>query len=52
LPENLFRESSRGGDAKAKRRIGREHGIEEVGERLRDMMPWIKDNKIVDKAKN
>ncbi len=37
---------------KAKRRIGREHQIEEVGARLRDMMPWIKDNKIVDKSKN
>ena len=35
---------------KAKRRIGREHQIEEVGERLRSMMPWI--NKIVDKSKN
>jgi ketol-acid reductoisomerase len=37
---------------KAKRRLGREHQIEEVGGRLRDMMPWIKANKIVDKAKN
>lgn len=37
---------------KAKRRIGREHQIEEVGARLRDMMPWIKANKIVDKTKN
>ena len=37
---------------KAKRRIGREHAIEQVGERLRDMMPWIKANKIVDKSKN
>ncbi|MGY6214503.1 ketol-acid reductoisomerase [Methylolobus aquaticus] len=37
---------------KAKRRLGREHPIEEVGARLRDMMPWIKANKIVDKSKN
>lgn len=37
---------------KAKRRLGREHQIEEVGQRLRDMMPWIKANKIVDKDKN
>ncbi len=37
---------------KAKRRLGREHQIEEVGARLRDMMPWIKANKIVDKNKN
>jgi ketol-acid reductoisomerase len=28
------------------------HGIEQVGEKLRDMMPWIAANKIVDKAKN
>lgn len=37
---------------KAKRRIGREHAIEEVGEKLRSMMPWIHANKIVDKSKN
>lgn len=37
---------------KAKRRLGREHPIEEVGAKLRDMMPWIKANKIVDKSKN
>ncbi len=28
------------------------HPIEEVGAKLRDMMPWIKANKIVDKTKN
>ena len=37
---------------KAKRRLGREHQIEVVGEKLRSMMPWIKANKIVDKTKN
>ncbi len=37
---------------KAKRRLGKEHPIEEVGARLREMMPWIKANKIVDKTKN
>ncbi len=37
---------------KAMRRIGRAHQIEVVGERLRDMMPWIKANKIVDKSRN
>ncbi len=37
---------------KAKRRLGREHLIEEVGERLRGMMSWIGDNKLVDKSKN
>ena len=37
---------------KAKRRLGSEHLIEEVGGRLRDMMPWIKASRIVDKSKN
>jgi ketol-acid reductoisomerase len=37
---------------KAKRRIARDHPIEIVGERLRDMMPWIRTNKIVDKSRN
>jgi ketol-acid reductoisomerase len=34
----------------AYRRLNAQHPIEEVGERLRGMMPWIK--KIVDKSKN
>ena len=37
---------------KAKRRISSEHQIEQVGAKLRGMMPWIQKNKIVDKAKN
>jgi len=37
---------------KATRRRNAEHQIEEVGERLRAMMPWIGANKLVDKAKN
>ena len=37
---------------KAKRRIAQQHQIEEVGERLRGMMPWIGANKLVDKSKN
>ncbi|MCK5830066.1 MAG: ketol-acid reductoisomerase, partial [Methylococcales bacterium] len=36
----------------AKRRLNAEHPIEIVGEKLRGMMPWIKANQIVDKAKN
>ncbi len=36
----------------ALRRRGNEHQIEEVGARLRAMMPWIGKNKIVDKTKN
>ncbi|WP_295442198.1 ketol-acid reductoisomerase [uncultured Thiodictyon sp.] len=37
---------------KALRRLGSEHEIEIVGERLREMMPWIKAKKLVDKTKN
>ncbi len=37
---------------KAKRRISREHQLEQVGEKLRSMMPWIKANKLVDRSKN
>ena len=37
---------------KAKRRLGREHPIEQVGEQLRGMMSWISANKIVDKKVN
>jgi ketol-acid reductoisomerase len=37
---------------KAKRRIAAEHSLEEVGGRLRGMMPWIRANKLVDKSKN
>jgi len=37
---------------KAMRRRGAEHQIEEVGEKLRAMMPWIAENALVDKSKN
>jgi ketol-acid reductoisomerase len=37
---------------KAKRRIGQGHPIEEVGEKLRAMMPWIKAHRLVDRSKN
>ncbi len=36
----------------ARRRQNAEHGIEQVGAKLRAMMPWIAANKIVDKSKN
>ncbi|MFL2980250.1 MAG: ketol-acid reductoisomerase [Methylophilaceae bacterium] len=38
------------GDLPARREIQKQHQIEQVGESLRSMMPWIK--KIVDKSKN
>jgi ketol-acid reductoisomerase len=37
---------------KAMRARANAHPIEEVGEKLRAMMPWIGKNKLVDKAKN
>lgn len=37
---------------KAGRRLSREHSIEQVGGRLREMMPWINKDKIVDKSRN
>lgn len=37
---------------KSRRRLGAEHQIEEVGAKLRAMMPWIAKNKLVDKTKN
>ncbi|MCF4098876.1 ketol-acid reductoisomerase [Maritalea mediterranea] len=37
---------------KATRRNNDAHQIEEVGEKLRDMMPWIKAGALVDKDKN
>ena len=36
----------------AMRRLNAAHEIEQVGERLRSMMPWITANKLVDKSKN
>ena len=37
---------------KATRRRSAEHPIEQVGGKLRDMMPWITKGKLVDKARN
>lgn len=36
----------------ARRRQTAEHEIEKTGAKLRDMMPWITDSKIIDKEKN
>jgi ketol-acid reductoisomerase len=35
-----------------KRRLHAAHQLEDVGARLRGMMPWIADNALIDKAKN
>src|SRR6185312_11724404 len=36
----------------SRRRITSQHSIEQVGEKLRSMMPWIKRNKLVDQTRN
>src|SRR6266436_1496323 len=37
---------------KALRRRAAEHEIEKIGEKLRAMMPWIAENRLVDRSKN
>jgi ketol-acid reductoisomerase len=37
---------------KAMRRMNAAHPIEEIGAKLRAMMPWIKERALVDKTKN
>lgn len=37
---------------KAMRRLSQEHPIEEVGQKLRSMMPWVMQQRLVDKSKN
>jgi ketol-acid reductoisomerase len=36
----------------SRRRLTADHPIEQVGEKLRAMMPWIKANRLVDKTRN
>ena len=36
----------------SRRRLTSDHQIEQVGEKLRAMMPWIKANRLVDKTRN
>jgi len=37
---------------KSRRRLTAEHSIEQVGEKLRSMMPWIRKNQLVDQSRN
>ncbi|WP_417465111.1 ketol-acid reductoisomerase [Kordiimonas sp.] len=39
-------------ELKAHRGLAERHPIEEVGSKLRGMMPWMQEGKLVDKAKN
>ena len=36
----------------AQRRRAAQHPMEEIGARLRGLMPWLKDNRLVDRSKN
>jgi ketol-acid reductoisomerase len=37
---------------KAMRRLAADHSVEVIGAKLRDMMPWIQKNRLVDQTKN
>jgi len=50
--EFILENQSGAASMKAMRRITAEHQIEQVGEKLRSMMPWIKANKLVDQDRN
>jgi ketol-acid reductoisomerase len=50
--EFVLEDKSGAPSIKAMRRITSEHPIEEVGERLRGMMPWIQANRLVNKEIN
>ncbi|MBA4739465.1 MAG: ketol-acid reductoisomerase [Burkholderiales bacterium] len=50
--EFLLENKTRNTKLTSVRRIAGEHKIEEVGNKLRAMMPWIKANRLVDKSKN
>jgi len=43
---------SGGAQFEALRRRGKQHPMEEVGARLRNLMPWLKKNRLADRAKN
>lgn len=51
--QEFIRENQSGAANLARlREQGKQHPIEKVGAELRDMMPWIKTNKIVDQTRN
>ena len=50
--EFILENQSGGVQFSALRRRGREHPMEEVGARLRGLMPWLKEGRLVDRSKN
>ncbi len=50
--EFILENQSGGLQFSALRRRGEEHPMEEVGARLRELMPWLKEKRLVDRSKN
>jgi len=50
--EFILDNQSRGVSFKALRKQGEQHPMEKVGAKLRNLMPWLKDNRLVDRSKN
>jgi ketol-acid reductoisomerase len=50
--EFILENQSGGVSFRALRRQGAEHPMEEVGQRLRSLMPWLRENRLVDRTKN
>jgi ketol-acid reductoisomerase len=50
--EFILENQSGGLQFSALRRQGENHPMEEVGARLRELMPWLKEKRLVDRSKN
>jgi ketol-acid reductoisomerase len=50
--EFILENRSGGVSFNARRRRAAEHPMEQVGARLRELMPWLQENRLVDRAKN
>jgi ketol-acid reductoisomerase len=50
--EFILENQSGGLEFRALRKRGEEHPMEEVGARLRQLMPWLSENRLVDRSKN
>jgi ketol-acid reductoisomerase len=50
--EFILENQSGGVSFRALRRRSAEHPMEEVGQRLRGLMPWLRENRLVDRTKN
>jgi ketol-acid reductoisomerase len=50
--EFILENKSGGVCFKALRKQGEEHPMEAVGAKLRNLMPWLKENRLVDRSKN